>query len=557
MSFAPTMQSLPSTGSLLSASRADFELSSHEEGERVARAALAQAFAEGDVDAQREALWLISLHADRCGRLAAAAGAGEQALGLRVDGATSERARLHCHLARIYDALDLDALNLRHATAAFDIARQCDDVPLLCLTLSRLGVARSAARDWSAGTALIEQALGLARTAGDVTEVFRALNNLSVVLQYSALAAKRRGDAAGLRAAAEEGVAYAGQAVAQAEAIDDPYLTAIALLNRCSGELELDHVAEARRDCDAALAVSRQHRYTDLVIELEHLHGRLMVLEGDAEGGLAHMERTLEIVESGDFPLLARQREDLYMMYKRVGDTARTLAHHEAMLALERGRADRRADAEYKILLERAEVQRVAADAESARREAERERDRASRLQDERDVFEARANEMGRHALEDALTGLPNRRRVYERMEIVLARTGGANGTVSIGVIDLDRFKSINDRFGHGVGDDVLRAVGAILNHGLRDSDLVGRVGGEEFVLLLDRTPLEVGIATCERLRRAIESYDWATLRPGLAVTASIGLWTADAPVTVRAAMERADSALYAAKAAGRNRVVV
>ena len=93
--------------------------------------------------------------------------------------------------------------------------------------------------------------------------------------------------------------------------------------------------------------------------------------------------------------------------------------------------------------------------------------------------------------------------------------------------------------------------------HALRDSDFVGRIGGEEFVLLLERTPLDVAVATGERLRRAIETYDWSTLRPGLAVTASIGLWTADAPVSTRAAMEHADAALYAAKTTGRNRVVV
>ena len=75
-------------------------------------------------------------------------------------------------------------------------------------------------------------------------------------------------------------------------------------------------------------------------------------------------------------------------------------------------------------------------------------------------------------------------------------------------------------------------------------------------MLLLDRTPHDVAQVTCERLRHAIEHYDWSTLRSGLAVTTSIGLWTAEAPVTVRAAVERADAALYAAKAAGRNRVV-
>ena len=551
------MSSTSSTGSLLSAARAELEAASHEDGERSARAALAEASAEGDIEGQREALWLISNHADRQGKPIVAVGAGEQALALMTDGAGPERARLHCHLARLYDSLDLDVTSLRHATAAYDIARRCDDEALLCLTLCRVGVARLAARDWRAGVALIEQALELARSGGDAMEIFRALNNLSVVLLYAAFAARRRADTAAHEAIAEEGFRRACEALTQADTMANPYFTTLALMNRCALAIELDRVPEGRRDYDAAFENARLHRHTDLTVELELLHGKLLVLEGDSINGLAQMERTLDVVESRDFPLVARQREDLYLMYKRVGDTARALAHHEAMMALEQGRADRRAAAEYQILLERAEVLRVGADADNARREAEHERSRAARLQLERDLFEARANEMGRHALEDALTTLPNRRCVQERMEAALARAGGAHGAVSVGVIDLDCFKSINDRFGHGVGDDVLRAVGAILCNGLRDSDLVGRVGGEEFALLLEHTPQDVATATCERLRRAIENYDWSTLQPGLAVTTSIGLWTAEAPGTARAAMERADGALYAAKAAGRNRVVV
>ena len=124
-------------------------------------------------------------------------------------------------------------------------------------------------------------------------------------------------------------------------------------------------------------------------------------------------------------------------------------------------------------------------------------------------------------------------------------------------MIDIDHFKAVNDGFGHGVGDDVLRAIGAILSHGLRDTDLVGRVGGEEFMLILERTPIDVAAEACERIRRAIESFDWTSIQPRLAVTASIGVCAVAAPCASRMVISQADSALYAAKAAGRNRVVV
>jgi diguanylate cyclase (GGDEF)-like protein len=139
----------------------------------------------------------------------------------------------------------------------------------------------------------------------------------------------------------------------------------------------------------------------------------------------------------------------------------------------------------------------------------------------------------------------------------VLAEAGGTQGRIAVGVVDIDHFKQVNDTFGHAVGDDVIRTVGRLLTEGLRDLDLVGRLGGEEFVLMVSHTSIEAATANAERLRRAIECHDWSAMRPGLGVTVSIGLFFADVPCEPRHAMEQADVALYAAKGAGRNRVVV
>jgi diguanylate cyclase (GGDEF)-like protein len=159
--------------------------------------------------------------------------------------------------------------------------------------------------------------------------------------------------------------------------------------------------------------------------------------------------------------------------------------------------------------------------------------------------------------MEDQLTGLANRRRVeYELpQQLEAARQRGA--PLCLAAIDLDHFKQVNDRFGHAVGDDVLRAVAQLLVASTRGSDLVARMGGEEFIVVLAGTPLPVAGEVCERLRHAIAAYDWNRLADGLKVTISLGLCESGQAVTVRELLAQADALLYAAKRGGRNLVMV
>ena len=115
----------------------------------------------------------------------------------------------------------------------------------------------------------------------------------------------------------------------------------------------------------------------------------------------------------------------------------------------------------------------------------------------------------------------------------------------------------MNDRYGHAVGDDVLRAVARILLDNTRSGDLLARMGGEEFLVVFAGTPIGVANDVCERLRQAVEKHDWQRLAPGLCLTVSIGLCDALHSVDVRGLLERADASLYAAKRGGRNRVEV
>src|SRR6185436_17088866 len=111
---------------------------------------------------------------------------------------------------------------------------------------------------------------------------------------------------------------------------------------------------------------------------------------------------------------------------------------------------------------------------------------------------------------------------------------------LSLAAIDLDHFKLVNDQFGHAAGDDVLRAVAQLLVSNTRGSDMVARLGGEEFIVVLVGTPLAVAAEVCERLRHAVATHDWERQVSGLRVTISLGLCDASQAPTMRELLAQA-----------------
>lgn len=165
--------------------------------------------------------------------------------------------------------------------------------------------------------------------------------------------------------------------------------------------------------------------------------------------------------------------------------------------------------------------------------------------------------ELERRAYTDYLTGLANRRHCLEQAENELARTLRYGKELSILMLDVDRFKQVNDTYGHKVGDIVLQELSAVCCGTLRNVDVVGRIGGEEFAVLLPETGLEPAMEAAERLRAAIAA---APVTPGgglpLHFTVSLGVTTVtERDATVDELLNQADQALYRAKSEGRNRV--
>ena len=161
-----------------------------------------------------------------------------------------------------------------------------------------------------------------------------------------------------------------------------------------------------------------------------------------------------------------------------------------------------------------------------------------------------------RQATTDELTGLVNRRRFMAALRAEIARPSRLEQP-SLILADLDDFKLVNDRFGHPVGDDLLQAFAAAMRACLRDVDIAGRLGGEEFAVLLPDTPLTAALAVAERLRLLVETPLLVRHEVDITATASLGVAELLDGEGGDELLRRADAALYRAKAAGKNTVSI
>jgi diguanylate cyclase len=179
-----------------------------------------------------------------------------------------------------------------------------------------------------------------------------------------------------------------------------------------------------------------------------------------------------------------------------------------------------------------------------------------SKLDTAENRLQTQAVEIDAHisrSLTDPLTGLPNRREFNERLEERMSAWNRRREVFSLLLIDVDHFKKLNDRYGHLAGDQVLAAIGRALRVAVRREDAVARYGGEEFAILLPATTLEQSVQVAEKVREAVGRVAVNSNGQQIAVTVSGGLATIEPTERVENLIQRADSALYAAKAAGRN----
>lgn len=160
-------------------------------------------------------------------------------------------------------------------------------------------------------------------------------------------------------------------------------------------------------------------------------------------------------------------------------------------------------------------------------------------------------------ATRDPLTGVLNRRSLFQGFETLFAEAREEGEELSFIMVDIDHFKSVNDRFGHAVGDKVIKLLAAILTEYSRPNDLVGRFGGEEFCVVLPGASGDDAVEIAERMRLAVQEGHGAKFTNALRITSSFGVSTISSDIeNVNRLVEQADKALYVAKESGRNRVI-
>jgi diguanylate cyclase (GGDEF)-like protein len=343
---------------------------------------------------------------------------------------------------------------------------------------------------------------------------------------------------------------YGEQAQALLERVDDSTYAVTVSGNLGEVLMHQGRLDEARELLDQAHQRALELGLAAHAWRIEASRGAWLLAQERPEEALATMTALLADMAGldGTPPIYTeiRARDVAYRACRALGWFEAALAHFEVVERLERKRTVSQLRALSEIFVTRGEAQQ-------ARREAERRTDEA-RTEALRQRL--RAQELAQSAEQDVLTGLANRRHFERRMAELLPTAEASARPLALALLDVDRFKQINDRFGHPAGDAVLVGLAQLLRENMRGGDVLARLGGEEFVIVLPDTPPQRAREVCERLRERVESRAWPEC-PGLGkVTASIGLALAP-PHDAAELMRRADQALYAAKGGGRNRLVL
>jgi diguanylate cyclase (GGDEF)-like protein len=355
--------------------------------------------------------------------------------------------------------------------------------------------------------------------------------------------------------------------------LNDRQGVAFSDLRLCQAQIELEYWSSAGKHCRSALEIFTASETTDMVKEAQALLARIDLNQGRAVRALATLD---SVLAKGGADLPPNRVGTIY--HWRAQANAALKRHEQAYADLE----------EYvRRYVEVNDAERNAQSAAlRARFETDREIERNALLKRELErqntqlqwtiigivagafvivlltyiliISTRHRRELGRLASQDSLTGVPNRRSIVELATQALEDAGARQQPMTLGLIDLDHFKAINDRCGHAVGDHVLKEFARIGRELLRGSDIFGRWGGEEFLVVLPDTTLDAALVIVERLRLAALAIQLPSSGAGLRVSISVGLASyKEGMNTIDSIVAEADAALYEAKERGRDVVSI
>jgi len=516
---------------LLARSEAARTRGDYREGLRLAQEAVRLATDDG---VRAVALRLVCNQSLRLGDLEGSARAGAEAVLVaeRLGDRAGQVDALNL-LSFAYLNLALYDEALESIERSIERVQTVDDPELRSGTFNRAGTIRSAMRDFAEASELFDRAAE-ELTGSDVSSETRfclMTNTADLVLQMAYDGEPLTPDR--LRF----GVELSKAALELADAAGNPYRQALSLLNGGSLSTYLGETEIAERTLDRSMQIARDHGYRGLELGVLDALAMDSVRRGEFAEALERLGPVVALAtETADAGVLARAHQHRARCHEELEQFKEALAEYRNFHDLETRQRTETADVRARLLGQTVELQQL-------RTQAER---------------------LGREAHEDTLTGLDNRRSFDVLLPELLGGLGDRDW-LCVCLLDLDHFKNINDTFGHGVGDEVLRRIGGLLREEIRRRDVVARIGGEEFALVCvlsapDRVDhLADGLQQrLDRMRRSVSGYAWDEVAPGLKVSLSAGaiITRGSTAPPAEELLRQADQLLYAAKSAGRDRVV-
>ena len=538
----------------------------------------------GDDGADRELLQVLVEKVERSanGSPATSLADAERALGLaRRLGDHEAEIRLTYFMGYAYRLLSQDERALEAMQESLGLAQEAGDPVWEASALCGLGAVHANFGDFETALELQERSLTIRRDIDDTFGVAVSLNNLAITLRDLALfperaremfnesrglfaqlghrhcvadsmshlaaldvaAAERLTDAdpGGATAAARAGAATALEAVAHARTDGGNHrLLADSLIRLAQALLVAGSPDEAEPVLREAEQVAEGLGIPHLALRLVRARARHHRLTGDPGAAVTEL---LAGLHAADLLVRASERvlllEELVAAYEQCGDLTQALATHRTLLDATLAQRDASAERRARALDAERELER-------AQMSAEVQRLRSEQLEMANRVLE-------HQAMTDGLTGLANRR----AFDAALAGRTDGDAALALVVADLDHFKQVNDTYSHVVGDEVLRRVARVLADAVRGTDLVARMGGEEFAVLLSQGGQRAVVAVCERIRAGVAALDLSDVAPGFTATISLGAARRRSGEAAQELVARADVLLYRAKDEGRDRTVL
>lgn len=479
-------------------------------------------------------------------RFTAAIRAGTAALS-HVDTFGDPLCRINLRYALAFAHLDLlDAPgSLRLATAALDLSRKhvgtVGRVPI-SRCLNAMAVSMEELGDTTRGVKLLKQAADVLvgeTGSGADTARFNAAINLAVLLRHEAERARDEG-------ADDVAIEIANRALVGVDTAEE-----------LSNGVEMQARLCAEHRAALGTIAGRPERSLDAVRRIRELAKHeiteppiVAIYEARALVALGRIDEVCAI-DDQQFASFHKPDHDLdfaewlltqLIVKEAIGDFEAALALSERLRVHQSENSRKRTEGQVQALIHDAEIQRAHSEAEQLRTNVEQ--------------GQIRAHAALQASLRDPLTGIGNRRALDQRLADWADST--LRQPLAVALLDIDHFKSVNDKYGHDVGDSVLCTMSGLLVDCVRSDDVVSRTGGEEFVVLLFACTLDRAIEVANRLHMSVSNHDWsASLGDDRQVTVSVGLTMATDDDDVETVVKRADEAMYRAKRNGRNRVDV